>query len=79
MLSKCANPGCTTEFKYFRQGRLFEFNLSAGACYNTSPQQKGTSRELFWLCERCARAMTLQCSGDGEVVPVPRNANQQAA
>lgn len=79
MLSKCANPTCSTEFKYFRDGRLFEFNLGAGASYNTLPPQKGTSRELFWLCERCARALTLQCTGDGQIVPVPRSAKQQAA
>jgi hypothetical protein len=79
MLSKCANPACNTEFKYFRHGRLFEFNLAAGSCYNTLPAQKGNSRELFWLCEQCARNLTLQCTGEGQVVPVPRSARQQAA
>ena len=79
MLSKCANPVCKMEFKYFRHGRLFEFNLGPGACYNSQPPQKGTSRELFWLCHECARALTLQCSGDGCVVPVPRLAREHRA
>jgi hypothetical protein len=79
MLSKCANPACKMEFKYFRHGRLFEFNLDASACYNTLPPQKGANRELFWLCEQCARALTLQCTADGQVIPVPRSTREQAA
>jgi hypothetical protein len=79
MLSKCANPSCQMEFKYFRSGRLFEFNVGPGCCYNTLPPQKGTSRELFWLCEECSRALTLQCSGDGSVVTAPRSARERAA
>ncbi len=72
MLSKCANPVCNTVFKYFRQGRLFEFNVGAGGfCTSDEPPRKGTSRELFWLCEGCAQSLTLQCS-DGRVQPVPR-------
>jgi hypothetical protein len=79
MLSKCANPVCKMEFKYFRYGRLFEFNLGPGACYNSQPPQKGTNRELFWLCHECARALTLRCSGDGRIVPVPRTAREHMA
>jgi hypothetical protein len=78
MLAKCANPDCATEFKYFRHGRLFEFNVGDGACYNTLPPQKGSTRELFWLCYECSRKLTLQCAG-GQIVPVPRSAKAQPA
>jgi hypothetical protein len=78
MLSKCANPNCSTEFKYFRHGRLYEFNLGAGMRYDTLPPRKGGSRELFWLCHECSRKLTLECSG-GQVVPVARSANEHRA
>jgi hypothetical protein len=77
MLSKCANPPCPTEFKYFRHGRLFEFNLDSEGRYNTLPPQRGTSRELFWLCHDCARKLTLQCDTQGRVEVAPRAAKEQ--
>jgi len=78
MLAKCANPDCKMEFKYFRHGRFFEFNVGDGLGYNTLPPQKGSSRELFWLCYDCSRKLTLQCDG-GQVVSVPRSANAHRA
>ena len=78
MLSKCANPNCTMEFKYFRHGRLFEFNIGECMSYNTLPPQKGSNRELFWLCYECSRKLTLQCK-DGQVVPVSRSAREHRA
>ncbi len=79
MLTKCANPACKTEFKYFRNGRMFEFNVGEGACCNTLPPQKGVGRELFWLCEQCSRTLTLQCTAQGKVVSVPRSARAEGA
>jgi hypothetical protein len=72
MVTKCANPDCSTEFKYFRHGRLYEFTLDGGA-YNTPSEapRKGGSRELFWLCHNCEQQLTLTCES-GRVVAVPR-------
>ncbi len=78
MLAKCANPSCTTEFKYFRHGRLFEFNLLKNSCYDSLPPQKNAKRELFWLCHDCSRNLTLECDG-GQVTPVPRTAREHRA
>jgi hypothetical protein len=78
MLSKCANPDCTTEFKYFRHGRLFEFNVGDGGCYNNLAPLRGSTRELFWLCRECSRTFTLECDA-GRIVPTPRGTKESRA
>ncbi|MGZ4820542.1 MAG: hypothetical protein ACXVZR_12565 [Terriglobales bacterium] len=75
MLSKCANPDCTMEFKYFRYGRLFEFNVGDGGSYDNLAPQKGSTRELFWLCHECSRKFNLECAA-GRIVPTPRRAKE---
>lgn len=71
---------CTTRFKYFRHGRLFEFEAGVpGGRSRSHPPIKGTSRELFWLCHDCNQKFTLHYKGNGQVVPVPRPHRSQAA
>src|SRR5512146_2486185 len=57
MLAKCANPDCSMQFKYFREGKLFEFVVTAEGkqCLDGSPPPKQSVRELFWLCAECSR------------------------
>jgi hypothetical protein len=57
MVSKCHNPRCQSEFRYFGDGKLFEF----------PPASAGDSTELFWLCETCVRNHTLERGSDGQV------------
>jgi hypothetical protein len=57
MVSKCHNSQCAAEFRYFGDGKLFEF----------PPDSAGESSELFWLCENCYQAHTLERGQDGEV------------
>jgi hypothetical protein len=71
MVSKCANPACTSVFHFLHEGRIFTVvraeNKSAGA-------DAGTKRrvEHYWLCNACARTMTLTCSaGKVAVRPLP--------
>lgn len=61
MLAKCANPVCTSRFRYSSQGRIFRLD-SRGVSSNTSLAEPSefkprTSRrtEFFWLCPVCAR------------------------
>ena len=65
MVSKCANPNCGTDFKYFREGRIYEFTVAGEAAWKTSTEMpsKGAKRELFWLCQNCAQQYTLECGG----------------
>ena len=58
MLAKCANPTCSAPFRYLHEGKLFRLNLGAGP---PSPGERQPHNvQYFWLCERCARAMTLE-------------------
>lgn len=63
MVSKCANPSCSTEFKYFREGRLYEFMAGKDGCWKSPSEAPGKTdkRELFWLCQRCAQFYTMSC------------------
>jgi len=64
MLSKCANPECSTRFLYMRGGKLFRWDQLQGVKDSSSspgPAIKMDSRrvEFFWLCEKCAPRMTV--------------------
>jgi hypothetical protein len=51
MVSQCANPECSCELHYLRDGKIYLFDLSA--------QCGGRRREYFWLCGKCSKTMVL--------------------
>jgi hypothetical protein len=57
MVSKCHNPRCTAEFRYFGDGKLFAF----------PPDSAGENSELFWLCATCYNKHTLVRGEDGHI------------
>jgi hypothetical protein len=60
MIAKCANFSCSTPFRYLHEGRLFRFEADAAG----DSGRAGRRVEHFWLCERCARTLTLEfCEG----------------
>jgi hypothetical protein len=65
MVSKCANPECSTPFRYFHTGKLFRAEFSVGLDRRRTmgqdiQQSKPLRRlEFFWLCQDCAEKMTL--------------------
>jgi hypothetical protein len=58
MLSKCANPACSTPLVYLREGKIF---MMEHAREPEAPgQSKGPGKvEHFWLCGPCSAQMTL--------------------
>lgn len=71
MLSKCANPDCSEVFRYLHEGKIF--------CLSPTPEVETVTRgrspslyERFWLCDRCARELTLVWGGT-ETKLVPRS------
>lgn len=52
MLAKCANPSCSTPFRYLNEGRMFYVHLDG-----SSAGLEGAARQVehYWLCEACAR------------------------
>jgi hypothetical protein len=62
MLSKCANPECSEQFRYLHQGKLF--------CLIPTPKVAATGYgsleflyERFWLCDRCSKEMKVTWDG----------------
>lgn len=76
MLSKCANPACTTAFQYLRDGRLFQMETGA---HQRADKKTPRRIEYFWLCNRCAAELTLRYEPGTGVVTVPIPLAQRAA
>ncbi|HKN37115.1 MAG TPA: hypothetical protein VJX16_28060 [Terriglobales bacterium] len=64
MLSKCANPACSTPFLYLHQGKLFRIEVDAKPD-RVKPGPVGSEKkpvrrtELYWLCDSCSSRMTV--------------------
>jgi len=56
MVSKCANPACTTPFRYLHEGRIFTVGADA---QHRSADGAGSNIERYWLCSSCCASMTL--------------------
>jgi len=64
MLSKCANPECSTPFLYLRGGKLFRWDQlegvkNSGANSGSIIGKHSHGVEFFWLCDICALRMTV--------------------
>jgi hypothetical protein len=74
MLSKCANPTCTESFRYLHEGRIFSAILEDKGVVPGADGSPETPRrvERYWLCDSCARSMTLVLHDDRVVLrPIP--------
>jgi hypothetical protein len=70
VLSKCANPECSEQFRYLHQGKLFLIiptpNVRADASGSLS-----FLYERFWLCDSCSKNLTLVWGGTKvKIVPL---------
>lgn len=63
MLTKCANPDCSTPFKYLREGKLVRMftGIPSDRRKAAGHVSQGVSRrsEFFWLCNACSARFTL--------------------
>lgn len=73
MVSKCANPQCSTPFHYLRTGKLFQLEVSNGSRepHLVTPEKRRHHREHFWLCGDCAATLTLVMDKSRGVIAVP--------
>ncbi len=75
MISKCANPACSTRFLYLHEGKLFRFDRDAKEDtepllgFDPSLRKHSRGVEFFWLCANCAAKMTLVRRHGGGVSP----------
>ncbi|WP_148209994.1 hypothetical protein [Candidatus Korobacter versatilis] len=63
MMSKCANPNCSSVFRYLRDGKLFQVpagaSLRAAATVASDAPKPPTRDEFFWLCGTCSKELTI--------------------
>ncbi len=80
MLHKCASPDCDSQYRYFREGLLFEFQVDRDNNYLplTLLAPGGARREMFWLCKQCSGRLTMECR-NGTVSVVPTTSNRKTA
>jgi hypothetical protein len=64
MLSKCANPECNAMFRYLHAGKIFYLAPTPDIEIEMGMQHPAL-HERFWLCDRCAKNMTLVWGGAG--------------
>jgi hypothetical protein len=70
VVSNCANPACAIPLRYFRDGRLYQFEVKSLEKAGANPRaleddeanSKRKSRHIwhFWLCGRCSPNLTLK-------------------
>ena len=94
MVSKCANPACSTPFHYLREGKVFRIEtevtppltsetveLSKGnkVAFLIAPKKPVRKVEHFWLCGPCAQNMNLIFDRDNGLTVLPKHTLRVAA
>lgn len=65
VLDKCANPACFAEFRFLRNGRLFEIETECSGPREAEGKLHDSKRrlEFYWLCDGCVELFVLRCDG----------------
>ena len=85
MVSKCANPDCSTSFRYFHQGKLFRIETAIGTerrrALGIGLEDKNLLKrlEFYWLCDSCAERFTLIFDRASGITVCPRDRSRAAA
>lgn len=77
MLSKCANPDCSTRLHYLRSGKVFKVEMAGPVLLD---ERKPSRRvEHFWLCGECAETHTLTYDDSAGIRVSPKPLMRRAA
>jgi hypothetical protein len=83
MLSKCANPSCSTPLVYLREGKVFRMENPSQAEREAEAQAskpRPVNRvEHFWLCGPCSADLTLAYDRHHGVQVIPKKYRAVAA
>ena len=71
MMSKCANPQCSSVFRYLSEGKLFQVRATDAA--RLSARKSQARDEFFWLCNECSKELTIAFDPATGVRTVPRS------
>ena len=78
MLAKCANPVCSRPFRRLSEGKLFL--VESGNRHDDELEvvrnKPSHHIEYFWLCEECARSVTLTFDSRRGICAVPLPAGE---
>jgi hypothetical protein len=72
MLSKCANPFCPNEFRYFGEGKVFEIRRDRLSNAAHANGKKRARTEHYWLCSSCSSTLTLAMDSSHNIVVIRR-------
>jgi hypothetical protein len=83
MLSKCANPSCSTPLVYLREGKVFRMDKAPQTenAADAQPTKPKSARrvEHFWLCGPCSENLTLASDDQHGVRIIPKKIRALAA
>jgi hypothetical protein len=71
MLSKCANPECSTPLHYLRDGKVFQVEMSRPVPIDSRKSLRRV--EHFWLCGPCSESQTLTYDQQAGVRILPKS------
>ncbi len=74
MVSKCANPLCSTPLHTLKEGQLVVLHLRQPALKGALVEADAKDFEPFWLCQNCCDRFTLVVKPGRECVCVPKRA-----
>ena len=82
MLSKCANPSCSTPLVYLREGKIFMMENGGQPqvpAEGPALVKPGSRVEHFWLCGPCSAEMTIIHDSEHGIAVVPKSHARRAA
>jgi hypothetical protein len=75
VLSKCANPRCSTPFHYFREGRIVILRENTLPYTLQKPREErrrpSHNVEHFWLCGPCSSQYEITLNREGAISVIP--------
>jgi hypothetical protein len=83
MLGKCANPSCSAQLVYLREGKIFMVErpqqLYPAATGRQEKRALPARVEHFWLCGACSAQMTLVYDSTTGIRVIRKDSKQQRA
>ncbi len=70
MLSKCANPECSTALQYLREGKVFKIESEADTPFVVGAPKPSRRVEHFWLCGPCSESLTVMYDKEIDTIQV---------
>ena len=77
MLSKCANPTCSTPLHYLRDGKVFQVEMNRPVPIDSRKPLRRV--EHFWLCGPCSITQTLTYDQEFGVRVLPKQLPKSVA